>query len=75
MRRRLATEEGAAQYARRGALVEPVNAHLKDRRGLRRFARRGLEAINAELKLAAAATNLARLLTTNNITRGALIAY
>lgn len=75
MRRRLATEEGAAQYARRGALVEPVNAHLKDRRGLRRFARRGLDAINAELKLAAAATNLARLLTTNNITRGALIAY
>lgn len=75
MREYLATEEGAARYARRGALVEPVNAHLKDRRGLRRFSRRGLDAINAELNLAAATTNLLRLLTTKNITRGALIAH
>ncbi|WP_174551365.1 transposase, partial [Rhodococcoides kyotonense] len=54
--------------------VEPVNAHLKDRRGLRRFARRGLAAVNAELKLAAATTNLLRLFTSQPITRGALAA-
>jgi transposase len=75
MREYLATDEGAAQYSRRGALVEPVNGHIKDRRGLRQFSRRGLAAINAELKLSAATTNLLRLLTTMNITRGALIAY
>lgn len=75
MREYLSTDDGAAQYSRRGALVEPVNAHLKDRRGLRRFSRRGLAAINAELTLSAATTNLLRLFTTNNITRGALIAY
>ncbi|MDJ0396784.1 transposase [Rhodococcus sp. G-MC3] len=74
MREYLTTEDGHARYIRRGALVEPVNAHLKDRRGLRQFARRGLGAVNAELTLAAAVTNLQRLFTTKNITRGALLA-
>lgn len=74
MREYLSTDEGAARYSRRGALVEPVNAHLKDRRGLRRFSRRGLDAVNAELTLASAVTNLMRLFTTTNIRRGALIA-
>ena len=31
-------------YNRRGVLVEPANAYLKDRRGLRPFARRGRDA-------------------------------
>jgi len=48
-------------YKRRGATVETVNAHVKDGRGLRRFARRGLDAVQAELLLAALSTNLVRL--------------
>lgn len=59
----LSTDEGKALYRRRGAIVEPVNGHLKDRRGLRRFSRRGLAAVNAEAHLAAAVTNLLRLAT------------
>ena len=51
-------------YKRRGALVEPINAHIKDLRGLRRFAMRGLAKVNGELQLAAAATNLMRYATT-----------
>lgn len=51
-------------YKRRGATVEPVNGHLKDRRGLRQFSRRGLDAVNAELHMAALTTNLMKLFTT-----------
>lgn len=58
---RLATEEGAALYKRRGATVEPVNGHLKDRTALRRFARRGLAACQAELTFAAMVLNLGKL--------------
>ena len=61
MRHRMRTPEGAATYARRGATVEPVNAHLKDQVGLRRFSRRGLTAATSELNLAAAVTNLLKL--------------
>ena len=61
MRHRMRTPEGAATYARRGATVEPVNAHLKDQVGLRRFSRRGLTAAASELNLAAAVTNLLKL--------------
>ncbi len=50
-------------YNRRGVLVEPANAFLKDRRGLRQFACRGLEAANAELHFAALTTNLMKLFT------------
>jgi transposase len=61
---RLSTDDGKRLYRKRGATVEPVNAHLKDRRGQRRFARRGLPAVTAEAHLAAAVTNLLRLATT-----------
>lgn len=60
---RLRTEEGIRTYRRRAAIVEPVNSHLKDRRRLRQFARRGLAAAKAELHLAAAVTNMLRLHT------------
>lgn len=63
MSHRLRTPEGAALYKRRAATVEPVNAHLKDRRTLRRFSRRGLTAARSELRLAAAVTNLLRIHT------------
>jgi transposase len=63
MDHRLRTPAGAARYRQRGATVEPVNAHLKDRRALRRFSRRGLPAANSEFRFAAAVTNLLRLNT------------
>jgi hypothetical protein len=53
--------DNAELYARRAATVEPVNAHLKDRRRLRRFSRRGLRPARSELMMAAWVTNLAKL--------------
>lgn len=61
MSHKLRTEKGAAAYARRKVLVEPVNGHLKDRIGLRRLSRRGLTAANAELQFAAAAANMLKI--------------
>jgi len=61
MRHRLATPEGINHYRRRGAIVEPIHGHLKDRRGLRRFSRRGQAAAASELTFAAAVTNLLRM--------------
>lgn len=61
MRHRLREPANAALYKRRGATVEPVIAHLKEQTKLRRFARRGLQAVTAELHLAAAVINLNRL--------------
>jgi transposase len=61
MRHRLRTPEGIAAYKRRSATVEPVNAHLKDQVGLRRFSRRGLKAATSELDLAATVVNLLKL--------------
>jgi transposase len=61
MRHTLRNPDQAQRYKRRSASVEPVIGHLKDRIGLRRYARRGLAAVTAELHLAAAALNIARL--------------
>ena len=61
MRHTLRDPDQAQRYKRRSATVEPVIGHLKDRIGLRRYARRGLAAVTAELHLAAAALNLTRL--------------
>lgn len=63
MARRLKTDQGQRLYRQRGGIVEPVNGHIKQRRGLTQFARRGLEAARSELYLAAATTNLMRLIT------------
>ncbi|WP_305852974.1 transposase [Georgenia sp. TF02-10] len=59
---RLRTPDGLATYRRRSHLIEAPNAWLKDGRGLRRFSRRGLAAVQSELSLAAGVTNLLRLL-------------
>lgn len=67
MNHRLRTPAGHALYKRRSPLVEAPNAWLKDRRGLRRFARRGLPAAHAELAFASAVTNLLKI-TTKGIT-------
>jgi transposase len=61
MAHRLRTEHGMSIYRRRGVTVEPVNGHLKDRIGLRRFSRRGLAAATSELQLAAAVANMLKL--------------
>ncbi|MEZ5118467.1 MAG: transposase [Candidatus Nanopelagicales bacterium] len=68
MRQRLADPAVRDQYKRRGATVEPVNAHLKHGVGLQRFSRRGLSAVTSELNLAATVVNLQRL---HNRTRAA----
>ena len=59
MTHRLRTPEGARLYARRGATVEPAIGNLK--KIIDRFSRRGLEAAQAELHLAAAAFNLLKI--------------
>ena len=61
MRRKLRDPAGRAIYRRRKAIVEPVIGVLKEQRGLRRFARRGLTQVAVELALAATAYNLTRL--------------
>ncbi len=61
MRHKLRQPENATKYKRRSATVETVNAHLKEQIKLRRFTRRGIQAVTAELNLAAAAINLTRL--------------
>jgi transposase len=61
MKHRLQTPDGHQAYKRRGATVETVIGHLKDLTGLRRFSRRGLQAVTSELHLAAAATNILKL--------------
>ncbi|HEX5880572.1 MAG TPA: transposase [Actinomycetota bacterium] len=63
MNHRLRTPQGHSLYKRRAPTVEGPNAWLKDRRGLRRFARRGLDAAQAELSFACAVTNLLKLAT------------
>lgn len=63
MKNKFGDENNRALYRRRGATVETINAHLKDRRGLRRFSMRGLAKVNGELNLAALATNLMRYAT------------
>lgn len=61
MRRKLRDPAGRAVYQRRKAIVEPVIGVLKEQRGMRRFARRGLPQVAVELALAATAYNLTRL--------------
>ncbi len=61
MRQKLRDPAGRMIYQRRKAIVEPVIGVLKEQRGMRRFARRGLVQVAVELALAAAAYNLTRM--------------
>ena len=61
MRARFADPNQKLLYRRRGAIVEPVNGHLKDRHGLRQYARRGQAAAQAEADLASASANLLKI--------------
>lgn len=60
MRTTMATSRAKRRYRRRGAIVEPVNGHLKDRVGLRQFSQRGLDAVTGETYLSIATLNLVK---------------
>ena len=61
MARKLATRAGAAAYARRKAVVEPVFGQIKQARGLRQFLLRGLAKARAEWSLITLTHNLLKL--------------
>ena len=61
MQGKLATERGRTLYAKRAHTIEPVFGHIKDLRRVKRFARRGLGACDAEWKLVCATHNLLKL--------------
>jgi transposase len=65
MRRKLRDPAGATIYARRKALVEPVNGVLKEQRGMRRFRMKGLSKVAIEWTLSTTAYNLTRMWRTN----------
>jgi transposase len=61
MRFRLDTPEGRALYARRKAVVEPVNGQIKHARGFRQFSVRGLPAVDAEWAFVSLCHNVLKL--------------
>ena len=61
MRRILATDLGAALYAKRQELIEPVFANTKFNRRIDRFQRRGRAACRSEWRLITATHNLLKL--------------
>ena len=61
MRAKLRTPLGHATYALRKAIVEPVFGQIKDGRGFRRFAFRGLGKVRAEWRLICLTHNLLKL--------------
>jgi hypothetical protein len=61
MARKLRSKKGSRIYARRKAIVEPVNGQIKEARGLRRFLLRGIEKVSGEWHLIAATHNLLKL--------------
>ena len=63
MRRRIDTDEGRAQYARRFATVEPVFANLRHNKGLDRFTLRGRAKVDAQWKLFCLVHNIEKLAT------------
>lgn len=58
---KLATPRGRRLYKKRCATIEPIFGQTKHNRGIRRFTRRGLTAVNSEWKLIAATHNLLKL--------------
>jgi transposase len=58
MKRKLKTKVGAAVYARRKCMVEPVFGQIKQGRGFRQFLLRGLEKVRGEWALICTTHNL-----------------
>jgi transposase len=61
MRRKLQTKAGAAIYARRKAIVEPVFGQIKQVRGFRRFSLRGLVKAQGEWALVCLTHNILKM--------------
>ena len=61
MRESLGTAAGRAAYALRKSIVEPVFGQIKEARGFRRFALRGLAHVRAEWQLICLTHNLLKL--------------
>jgi transposase len=61
MARKLTSEKGKLIYARRKAVVEPVNGQIKEVRGFRRFHLRGFTQVRGEWDLVTACHNLLKL--------------
>ena len=61
MARKLLTKAGAAVYARRKAIVEPVIGQIKQARGFRSFLLRGLTKVQAEWSLVCTTHNILKL--------------
>jgi len=61
MRERLQSPDGKALYKLRKQTVEPVFGQIKEARGLRRFLRRGLAAVESEWTMACTVHNLLKL--------------
>jgi transposase len=58
---KLSTPRGRRLYKKRCATIEPIFGQTKHNRGIRRFARRGLSAVDSEWKLIAATHNILKL--------------
>lgn len=61
MRRKLQTKAGAAIYAARKTIVEPVFGQIKEARGFRRFSLRGVAKVRAEWALVCATHNILKM--------------
>lgn len=61
MEQRLASETGAAAYAKRKTTVEPVFGNLKANLRFRRFSQRGLDTVHSEWRLICTIHNLLKL--------------
>jgi transposase len=61
MRRKLQTKAGAAVYATRKGIVEPVFGQIKQARGFRQFLLRGLEKVQGEWALVCLTHNILKL--------------
>jgi transposase len=61
MRRKLQTKVGAAIYAKRKAVVEPVFGQIKQARGFRQFLLRGLEKVQGEWAMICLTHNILKL--------------
>ena len=61
MARKLRTKAGAAVYAARKAIVEPVFGQIKQARGFRQFLLRGLEKVQGEWSLVCTTHNILKL--------------
>ncbi len=61
MKRKLLTQAGAAIYAARKSIVEPVFGQIKEARGFRRFSLRGFKKVQAEWALVCATHNILKM--------------